>query len=213
MKEIGSKDIVYIAQIHWDYLFQRPQQIALQLAKRNRILYVEPVGTIFSWVASKLGLTKMKKHNIRGGLTKKSGNLYIYSLPEIFLPFFKKVRIINRINSSLLSLLIKRVTNKLEFRVRVLWLNFPTGVDLIGKIESDLICYDCMDEHIYFVNRLIRRSLSQMEKEMVQKSDIVFAASEKIFQRLKKIIRRVYIIPNGVDIQHFKKTSLLTEVD
>ena len=209
-EKIDNKDIIYIAQIHWDYLFQRPQQIVLRLAKRNRILYVEPVGTIFSWVASNLGLTKMKKHNIGGGLTKKSDSLYIYSLPEIFLPFFKGVRIINRINNSLLSLLIKRVTNKLEFRVGVLWLNFPTGVDLIDKVKSGLVCYDCMDEHIYFVNRLVRRSLSQMEREIVQKADVVFSSSERIFQRLKKINRRVYIIPNGVDIEHFKKTSLVT---
>jgi glycosyltransferase involved in cell wall biosynthesis len=197
---------LYFSAIHWDYIFQRPQQLAKRLSKNSRLIYINPIGTIFSYAGSKLGLTKFRSHGLRGKLESISDNLYIYTPPKVFLPFFKRFIILNKLNSRILAFLLRKLTAELGFDHgrNIAWINFPIYCYMVKKIDVRITIYDCIDDYrFFFESRLIRKNMVIMEKSLLKTADIVLATSDKLYDKCRKINSSTIKIPNGVDFDHF----------
>ncbi len=212
----NQRTFLYFSVIHWEYIFQRPQHLALGLGRDNNILYIDPVGTVFTYLGSKLGLTKVKNHSFRGKLVKVGPNMNVYTPPKIFIPFFKSIRFINKINSAILSFLVRKIAARLslELKENILWVNFPTYSDLLGKFRSSIVIYDCIDDYKYFfTSEVVRANIERMESNLLTGADIVFATSEKLYRKCKNLNKKTYRIPNGVDFNHFQTGQIRAAAD
>lgn len=212
----NKRTFLYFSAIHWEYIFQRPQHLALGLGRGNSLLYIDPVGTIFTCLGSKLGLTKVKNHSFRGKFVKVGPNINVYTPPRIFIPFFKSIRFVNKINSTILSLLVRKIAARLslELKENILWVNFPTYSDLLGKLSSSTVIYDCIDDYKYFFkSETVRANIERMERDLLVGADIVFTTSEKLYNKCKSINNKTYRIPNGVNFNHFHPGQKREAVD
>lgn len=85
-----------------------------------------------------------------------------------------------------------------QSRPRILWLTFPSHVNLISQYHPDYVVFDCSDEP--------KNEFSAWEKywpAMLSQADLVLAASNSLFEKLSQLHPFVKLIPNGVDSQHF----------
>jgi glycosyltransferase involved in cell wall biosynthesis len=82
---------------------------------------------------------------------------------------------------------------------------FPNWAGLAASCRNRWrwkIVYDCLDEHSGYTN--ISPDLLGREDELVAGSDIVVATSQPLYERVHQKARRVLLLPNAADYDHFK---------
>ena len=161
--------IVYPPTVDWNIpLFQRPQQLALELSK---------IGYLFFYSTFNLydNVNNFYKINNNCYLTNKF-DLLIKELPEI----------IFLVSSTRLRL----------------------DIDFL-KVEDNkkLILYDYIDEihpDISGQDAELQKQMLRRHKYMIKNSDIAIATADKLMEDfLKYRTEEIYLIPNGVDYDHF----------
>jgi len=88
---LHNRDILCLSVTDWDLIQQRPHHLAMELAKNNRVLYINPVYSLFTY------LRNIKNKNRRIYLTKEGKNPYILTCPPL-LPLSEKYLFIEKIN-------------------------------------------------------------------------------------------------------------------
>lgn len=162
-ENINKMKILYIMGVEWNWILQRPQILALALQRKYKITVVAP-KQLFS---------KEKNINIR---PQKIRNLYQLPLQEKSLVIRKLSDIIN-----------KKVFDDI-YSYDVVWLGYPIYQRYIPDDYNGKIIYDCMDnfEALYpdKRDRAINYLLT-MEKNLINRSDIVFVSSEKLGEKMR----------------------------
>ena len=131
-----SKDIIIFAAIDWDTQWQWQQELAIHLAKKNRVIFIENTGVRSPKITDgKRIFNRIKKffYKSNNGFKKINENLIIFSPIFIPFPFNKFSQIINKnfINSYLTSWI-----NLNKFRSDYIFSFLPTP--LIDIISEDL---------------------------------------------------------------------------
>jgi len=202
-----NEKIVYIATNPWNDIWRRRHQIISRIAKNNKVLWVEPPLNLFSSSAvSRIKLKRLVEFLWNPREEKK--NVFIFPLINI-LPFIR-FSVIKKLNRFIYLFFLKKAIRSLELTKPVLWVTFNWSFEhFIGELEEKFVVYDCFDKCTGFVaaQRDIKkmRKIQMWEDEVVERSNIVFAASEVLKKDLDKFNVNVFTVPNGVDFDHFKK--------
>ena len=198
------KDVVCIAPVDWEPLKTRIQNIMIRLPKDCKILYVEPPVTYISYLKDKNVKDKMDKY--KKGIRKVEENIFVITPPP-FIPFYNMYPLINRINQKRLALFLKPIINKLGLENYVLWTYLPNSIELLGKLHEKFVIYDCVDEHSEFTGLINKDVVLEMEKGLIEKSDLVFYSAKNLYERKKIHNKNSYLIPNAADIDLFLKST------
>lgn len=83
-------------------------------------------------------------------------------------------------------------------RPRILWLTVPSHINLASQYAPDLIIYDAVDEPS---NEFA--GWAPYYPAIIARADLIFATARSIFERLSASHPHVYLVPNGVDFEHF----------
>ncbi|MBR5642767.1 MAG: hypothetical protein IKW77_01100 [Salinivirgaceae bacterium] len=156
--------MLYISQVGWNFLKQRPQFIAEGLEK-----YFD----VYVYHFCSMQYLKNRVPN-----TDKL--VAIYDIPKR-----NKFRIIKWIDRTIkkikLSAAVKRI------KPQYIWITHPISIKFIPEDYKGKIIYDCMDNHIEFrQNNKERNEVLEAEKLLITKSDIVFVTSAKLQEELLK---------------------------
>jgi len=101
---------------------------------------------------------------------------------------------------------VKRVLARNEFADGgVLWLTNVHAYPWLANWGSwQATVYRAADEHSAFAESPL--SLHTIEEEVVRSVDVVFAASQGVYNRLRQVRSEgVYYLPNGVDLERFQR--------
>ena len=186
-------NIICIGNIGWNYLWQRPQHIMSRLAINNKVLYVEETQSIISLVR-RLQFSVIRKEND------------VLVLTPIGVPFgLQKINIFKHINFYILCITLKIIMRKYGFNDSVLWFYNIRMADLIDKVNKQIVVYDCVDEFNAFTGST--ESDKADELKLLKSADIVFTSSEQLYVNKGKYTKKIYLIKNAADIEHFSKTD------
>jgi len=206
-------DIIIIAADPWEhYTWRRRHHVAWNLAKNNRVLFLEPPLTIFNPFRD-INLSWRHLPNL-GRLKYQGRNLYSYS-PVRLLPlsfpgaerfnYFKKDqrRIFNK---------LKKIIKKLQFKDPILWVYFNQyHYDYYGLFDEKVVVTDWFDKFSAPTFRGNSSSwLSEVQKResnIIANADIVFTASKELHADLNKVHDNVYTILHGVAYESFSKSE------
>ena len=206
-------DIIIIAAEPWEHrTWRRRHHLAWNLAKNNRVLFLEPPLTIFNPFRD-IGLSWRHLLNL-GRLKYQGRNLYSYS-PVRLLPlsfpgaerfnYFKKDqrRIFNK---------LKKIIKKLQFKDPILWVYFSQyHYDYYGLFDEKVVVTDWFDKFSAPTFRGNSSSwLSEVQKResnIIANADIVFTASKELHADLNKVHDNVYTILHGVAYESFSKSE------
>ena len=183
-------DLLVFPIIDWDFRFQRPQQLAMELARRgHRIFYLrtqlaEGEGRHVEKVAERVATVALPGPGVF--------NLYGDRLDE------------EAVSSCLTALAGLRADFQME--EIVCWVQFPSWRPLVEAARSRWgwrVIYDCMDDHGGFSTN--GDSVQGEEEALVAASDLVIASSQVLFSRWESRARRVLLLPNATDFEHFHR--------
>jgi glycosyltransferase involved in cell wall biosynthesis len=187
--------ILYLAPVDWSSIRQRPQQLALRLARHFDVSYVDPVG-------------------LRSARLADAGRMYRRATPTrqpmrempLIRPRYVPIlghRLLDRLNR---RWLLQQLAEQFDFGGEpwILWLGAPSllAESLLADSKPALVVYDCMDRYAAFHQNAARRRIEVNEAAIVRRADIVFASSHGLAERLEGL-REVTIVPNGVETNRF----------
>ena len=200
---LKNQEIIYIGNDWFADNKTSSHQIAGVLSKYNKLLYVEAAGQRAPR-ASKRDIHKIfkKLHSAWKAPDKVQEGLFRYS--PLILPFHKYA-FVRRLNKYILSRFIKRACRKVGFNDPLLWIILPHYASLLDSIQCKGIVYYVVDEYSSLPDVDVER-IRKMEKQVLDKADVVFVVSEELLERKSKWNKNTYLSPHGVDTRHFNKS-------
>ncbi len=191
-------DILFLSGIRWEFSFQRHQQIATLLARKNRVLFFElglspanllkePAVTVGHWKRWLAG-----PEEIRPGLCRRVS-------PPLF-PLNRSVIAVNRINQGMIFRSARRAWKRLGMESPVFWISDPYFSFFARDHGQPLTVFDWIhDEGVREKSRL-DRVFRRLREETLRGADIVFTPSRVIFDRHGRGDPRFHLVPNGTEL-------------
>ncbi|MFP4498034.1 MAG: glycosyltransferase [Vulcanimicrobiota bacterium] len=200
-----EKEYIIFSSIPWDYLTQRPQVIAGNLAEKHKVFFVDMLKGIKK-VIKEGDFFKKPVKTVAGKIEKINDNLYRYSPPNYgfaFLPtrfdFSTKTAVMDQLHKNLYGFLIKNSLKKLGFnaKYRISLLETPIYHYMRKGVGEDVTIFDCIDE-ISEIEKDKGNYFQVAEREIIKKADIVVATSDYLKEKCLQVNDTVYKITNGM---------------
>jgi glycosyltransferase involved in cell wall biosynthesis len=187
-----SYPIIVHCHLHWDWVWQRPQQFLSRLAKKHRILFVEGPQLVDEDIAP--------YYTLREEPT--------YSNITIMQTFFPSSRFQDGrwVDSERLRLLKEATGKELagKFNEPVQWFYDPMAVcAFVGQMDEIATVYDCMDQLSQF--KFAPPELIERERILLEAADVVFAGGRKMWEDKRLHNPNCHFYGCGVDVAHFSK--------
>jgi hypothetical protein len=183
-------NIVCFSDIFWDALWQRHQQLFTRLPSNWKILFIEPTSI-------PVLLTQPKRL-----FARKHMNIEIVSLPSI--PLIDRFENLRWINDSFVSLWLRFILKKKNMGEPVLFYYEPRYSTLIGKLQEKMVILDYIDDKLAFSN--VPSWMKIYLDNLIEKANLIFVASSYLHKSILQTRQdNVYLIGNGVDVNHFRK--------
>ena len=184
----NTVDIVILPIIDWDFRFQRPQQLASSLADAgHRVFYL---ATRFRAGGPAFEITG-KRHNLfEVSLRGPAHNIYTDTMDTA------------ASDALFTSLNELRVATGLG--AAALLVELPFWWPLAATARRELawpVVYDCMDLHSGFSTN--RPAMVEQEQALLIGADLVVVSSAMLEREAAGHARRVEVIRNGCDFEHF----------
>jgi glycosyltransferase involved in cell wall biosynthesis len=87
--------------------------------------------------------------------------------------------------------------------VPLAWFYSPSFCTVLNQMKFGTVIYDCMDELSLFKGA--PASLIQQEKDLLEKSDVVFTGGRSLFEAKEPHHPNVHCFPSSVDFDHFAR--------
>lgn len=197
-----DENIIYVANAWPGDNKTSAHHIAEELAKHNRLLYVEASGQRAPRASKrdyKKILNKLKKACNKP--TPITENVFLYS--PIILPFHGH-GFVRKINRYLLRVFMKRALRQLSFDDPILWIFMPHYSAVIDSVRAKGIVYYVVDEYSAQPNVDVE-AIKSMEAEVLQRADVVIAVSDQLVENKRRHNPNVYLSTHGVDIERFAR--------
>ena len=176
--ELFKNDILCFSHLRWGFVYQRPQHLITRFAKHTRVFFIEePVyydGKPTLQVSLQDNVYVVIPH-LQHGTHEQAVQLQQELVNDL---------IINQNIGNYIS-----------------WYYTPMAIPFTRQLQPVITVYDCMDELAAF--RFAPVELVQLEKELLQKSDVVFTGGHTIYQSKKNSHHNIYPFPSSIDKEHF----------
>jgi glycosyltransferase involved in cell wall biosynthesis len=198
LRTMTMPSILYLAPVEWSSPRQRPQQLAMRLARWFDVRYVDPVGL------RSARLTDMGRiwRRLQPASQAAPDAGPVNATRPRYVPWVG-YRPIDRFNQ---RWLMRQMAECLPHEPWILWLGAPSllAQALVERTKPTLIVYDCMDRYAAFHRGGTRRRIEADEARLVSRADLVFASSMGLVERLNAW-RQTALVPNGVDYAAFSQ--------
>jgi len=195
-----GRDIVCVGFADWDTELRTNQHhLMSRLGRDNRVLFVESLGLRQPGLSSR-DLSRIVRRVVRGlKPPREVDGVYVLSPLVIPLHRYAFVRAINR---HLLPFLVRRALKRLDMSSPILWAYVPQAEVLVDPLRPSTIVYHCVDD-MAAQKGIDGPSFRAAEERFVAASDLVFASSAPLAERLSKLSNNVVAMTNVADTQRF----------
>ncbi len=207
---ISNRDII-IFNDDWGRFPSTLQHVAKVLMENeNRIFWIGSLGLR----QPNLSLADFKRAFQKlGGILNKSDSqkLSTEKIPILIHPFVVPLhdfRFVKKINSYFITKAVKEVLAKHNAVKPILITASPVTDEVIGKLGESCSFYYCVDDYSSMEGAF--KCILPSEKKIIEKTDGVFAVSNVLMES-RRHKSETHFAPQGVNVNHFKKTSLINE--
>lgn len=212
-KKFSGRDFIVFGLQPWDFeMGSNCKNIAIEMAKNNRVLYVNrPIerSSLYKFKSDHKIQNRLKslKQGV-GVLEKEDENIWVFN-PRVILESInwlspgKIHHSINRINGKRLARQVKWAWHQLGLKNPVLFIDndFLKGFYLNDYLKADILVYyirDFLQSQPYF-----KKHGTKLEPEFMTKSDIVVANSLYLADYAKQFNNRSYDIGQGCELDGY----------
>ena len=203
---LTGRDVVVLAGVDWEPLWQAQQEIARRLAQAgNRVVFVENMGVRSPRPRDArriLGRLRRWTRAAGGSRCREvEPNLYACS-PVVLPPFGSTWR--REVNRRVFLPLVHDAIRRLGVRDPVIINHLPTDVVrlLIDLLRGDgsVVVYHCVAD---FPEITHSAHVATSEAEVAKSSDLVFVICSELAARFRQLSDAVYVFPPGVSLADF----------
>lgn len=156
--------ILYIMNVDWDWVRQRPHFLALHLSRLHDVVVLYP------YASRRNNLAKTDRDGVR---------LY----PFFRLPLGGSYAFICKLNAFSLRMITRLFL--LWHHPEIVWISSPELFEYLPKNLSSKLIYDCMDDVLAFPRNAPRRDLlAARERELISACSHVFCSSKDLRDKL-----------------------------
>jgi glycosyltransferase involved in cell wall biosynthesis len=182
------RPMIAICHLHWDWVWQRPQQFLSRFAESRPVLFVETHGD-----GTREAYSVVREAGLTPGVT----------VIEVHLPAerWHDGDFIDRERRRVLQEALRGPLRG-RFDDAVLWFNDPMAVTAYaGHLGEALVVYDCMDELTQFHGA--PPQLCERELELTRRADVIFCGGRKMRDKRLPLNANTHFFGTGVDCRHF----------
>lgn len=206
---LSEAEVVILSSIDWDFLWQRHQAFASQLAASGaKVFFVENTG-FRSFKPSDVARIRERIKNIffRSPVRKKRNQIpqNVVVIPPLAIPSAQVVfRLINRI------FFIPRISGKIKRDLNkplivINYLPTHTSLELIARLNPDLTVYDCVTN--FEGHPDAPKDIDITEKKTLDLADILLVDSDFLLEKHKTKHKKIIQIHHGVDFGLFNSIA------
>lgn len=200
--------IACFSSTHWQFLWQRPQQIMQRLSSYYNILYVDP-----PYPVSPVELAEREKQypeNLGARLKSIQNSLKILTPVKLAINADgMDNEDLARENARLVGAQIRKTLARLHWYQPLLWVYDLAAVPILTELTGRGVVYDCVDSFAAF--SWADPHTSDWERKLLRRADVVITSARTLYQERREENPHIYLIPNAADFEHFAKTSVTTE--
>jgi glycosyltransferase involved in cell wall biosynthesis len=202
---ITGRDIIIFGD-DWGRYPSTIQHIGKVLKNNHRIIWIGSLGLrkpTISIYDMKRVIEKGKKL-INHRSHHQDFRTDVFQAHPFVIPFHDN-RFVRMLNNGNLRREIIRVINEQKFDNSIVLTSSPLVGEIIGTLGESSSHYLCLDDFTLFDGAF--KSLGRLEKELLQKVDSCFSVSEALLHTRKVNSGNNFILPQGVDTNHFSFKS------
>jgi glycosyltransferase involved in cell wall biosynthesis len=181
-------NLVVFSHLRWDFVYQRPQHLLTRLAKQANVFFIEE--PIFD-----------AQDKVFYSISKKADHV-IVAVPHL-VPGLPHENTIDSLQLLLNEYLSEKTLSDVAF-----WYYTPMALEYSRHYNAQLTVFDCMDELSAF--KFAPDSLKILERELLEKADIVFTGGQSLFEAKKDQHKNIYAFPSSIEKDHFSKARLMS---
>ena len=179
------KVITYFMNVDWNWIKQRPHFIAERISKLSQL------NIVYQY--------RYGRHNLQ-----KRDSSELKLMPIYVIPKFSGIKYLKEINNNILSIVGKILVKK--NKSNIIFATYPTHIEMIPEDYSGNIYYDCMDNHLAFIqDEKERKKLEVQEKKLIEKANKIFVSSEYLKNTISKRYQinqeKIVLVRNAYDGQ------------
>ena len=184
----GRPDVVLLSQGEWNFRRQRPQQLAMALAKLG--------SRVFFGELSAAGVGSPEPGVVRfpvGGARRED--------------LFERALDGDRLSAALES--VRSMADRFSIRHAVVLAEIPYWRPLAEALRSESgwkIVYDCIDDHAAF-SSVRTRFVEEEEARLARGADLVLATSQKLLEKMSVLSEKTLLLRNAADFELFAAGS------
>lgn len=200
---LTGRTIVCLSTIDWDYLWQQHQAVMSVLADAgNRVLFIENTGVRApTWRDRQRVLRRLRNWTSgRGRFRPVRDNVFRFSPLALPFPYSRLAQWCNRL---LVCEPVCRWVRQRGGAAPILFSFLPTQLmlDLAARLNPSLTIFYCTDK--LSETSSAARSLVSYERQVLRRSDLVFASSRRLVEYCRAENARTYSFPIGVSLERF----------
>lgn len=197
----GLPELVILSSIDWDYHWQRPQQLAVQFASLGlRTIYVQATRK------KVIAKTPLSDATLIAQLSNMLASNAIMDREVTICSPVSEFEVEGQSARVVTAHWLQALVNTFQLKRPIFWVvgwHWGETVDVLKALGT--VVYDCVDELSGFV--WATPTLLRSEARLLENADVVTAVSPLLLQEKKRTNPRVYLLPNGVDFEHFREGS------
>lgn len=202
-------DLIFVSLENWDDIWRRNQFLCAALSRRFpdiRILFV--------------GLPRNVSHAIRHGDLKSVAGKKTSTVPgypnitvtHALKLFPDSLALGRRINEAMARRHVRRTAAALGMKKPLLWLNPHSAVHMAGRMGERAIVYDITDDWTEAPSfpAAERARIVASDRALCLRADLVIVCSQELYETRRGRSRRILLLPNGVDCEHYASIGDVT---
>ena len=177
-------------------------------SKKAKVLYIEAPINIASFITRPKESIELFRRAITGPEKIKESfwlSSFLYLIPFRGSKYLFGSSIVNWINQRLIIKKLNRQIKKLEIKNPVIIVGSAHIFPMIEYVEYSKLIYHCSDD--YTIISSFPESFANIEKKLIKKSDLIVATADELLKTKAVYNPNIVSIPNGANIDHFRKTQ------
>lgn len=181
----------------WDEDPTSNNHVMAELAKHNRVIWLNSIATRTPNLASGRDLKKIVKKlgGFVRGARRVQDDLWVYTPIVLPLPHSRWA---NAVNRWVLRLALSFLRRRLGMREFQLWTFLPNAAEYVGWLGESVSVYYCVDEWSKF-DYVDGNRIGEAESKLVSKVDVVFAVAQSLVNSRLPLNSATYLARHGVD--------------
>lgn len=194
--------IVIIAGTSWDGTWYPERHVALHLAKRRRVLWVDPQMSVLTPLRDRSTLRSLREQRLRE-VAPNIVRLTPVTVPGVSRPVLREVALRQA---------------RAAVRRAVKSLGMPVHTTIVASLNDMLDVVPCRQRVFYGTDDFVAgaklmgtdaRWLEQLERRQLERADIVIAITPALRDKWSAHADKTVVIGNGCDADHFASADQL----